>query len=35
MKQQRLCEKVLGSGEWRIRYSDATGRIRREKGEGK
>ena len=32
MKQQRgIFEKVLGSGEWWIRYADASGRIRREK----
>ena len=32
MKQQRgIFEKVFGSGEWWIRYADASGRIRREK----
>ena len=31
MRQRGIFEKVPGSGEWWIRYADATGRIRREK----
>ncbi len=31
MKNRGIYEKVTGSGEWWIRYADATGRIRREK----
>jgi site-specific recombinase XerD len=31
MKNRGLYEKVTSSGEWWIRYADATGRIRREK----
>jgi integrase len=31
MRQRGIFEKVSGSGEWWIRYADATGRIRREK----
>lgn len=31
MKQRGIYEKFSGSGEWWIRYADATGRIRREK----
>lgn len=31
MRQRGLFEKVPASGEWWIRYADATGRIRREK----
>lgn len=31
MRQRGIFEKVLDSGEWWIRYADATGRIRREK----
>ncbi len=31
MKQRGIFEKQPGSGEWWIRYADATGRIRREK----
>jgi integrase len=31
MKQRGIFEKVSSSGEWWIRYADATGRIRREK----
>ena len=33
-KQRGIYEKVRGSGEWWVRYADATDRIRREKGEG-
>jgi len=31
MKQRGIFEKVSSSGEWWIRYADATGRIRHEK----
>ena len=31
MRQRGIFEKVSDSGEWWIRYADATGRIRREK----
>ncbi len=34
MKQRGIYEKVRGSGESWVRYADATGGIRREKGEG-
>src|SRR6267154_897252 len=33
MRQRGIFEKVADSGEWWIRYSDATGRIRRKIGE--
>jgi hypothetical protein len=31
MKHRGVFEKVFGSGEWWIRYADATGHIRRER----
>lgn len=31
MRQRGIFEKLSNSGEWWIRYADATGRIRREK----
>lgn len=31
IKHRGVYEKVLGSGEWWVRYADSTGRIRREK----
>ncbi|MCI0722934.1 MAG: site-specific integrase [Acidobacteria bacterium] len=35
MRMRGIFEKVRGSGEWWIRYADATGRIRREKAGSK
>lgn len=34
MKQRGIFGRVPGLGVWWIRFGDATGRIRRQKGEG-